>query len=64
MICTTMEGFHRPNRLLTYADRRLGRRNIDEITSHPVFNDVHWKNLSARKAVAFFPCVLSDSSIS
>lgn len=47
-ISTEYQDFLR--RLLTYADRRLGRRNIDEITSHPVFNDVHWKNLPALTA--------------
>ncbi|KAF8066601.1 kinase-like protein [Lyophyllum atratum] len=35
--------------LLTRADRRLGRRNIDEITNHPIFRNVDWDTLPTRK---------------
>lgn len=36
-------------RLLTQAEYRLGRRNIMEITDHPVFEDVNWGTIHTRE---------------
>jgi len=35
-------------RLLTPAKKRLGRRNVMEITDHPVFEGVDWISLPSR----------------
>ncbi|KAG6909772.1 hypothetical protein DXG01_015488 [Tephrocybe rancida] len=39
-------------RLLTRADRRLGRRDVQEITNHPVFFEVNWNDLPGQRAPA------------
>ncbi|KAG6888599.1 hypothetical protein C0995_007118 [Termitomyces sp. Mi166 len=36
--------------LLTSAEFRLGRKNVQEITDHPVFRGVDWTNLPAQQA--------------
>lgn len=36
--------------LLTRAEQRLGRRNIQEITNHSLFDEVNWDILSAQPA--------------
>ncbi|CAA7270531.1 unnamed protein product [Cyclocybe aegerita] len=41
---------HFLRRLLTNAERRLGRRNVMEITDHPVFVDVDWTTLPNQTA--------------
>ncbi|GLB40896.1 putative protein tyrosine kinase [Lyophyllum shimeji] len=38
--------------LLAPAERRLGRRNIQEITNHPIFRDVKWDTLRTQQAPA------------
>lgn len=38
------------SRLLTHAESRLGRRNIMEITDHPVFEGVDWTSLRSLQA--------------
>ena len=40
-------------RLLTGAKQRLGRRNVMEITDHPLFDGVNWRTLTNRKGVSF-----------
>ncbi|KAG6844754.1 hypothetical protein H0H87_003977 [Tephrocybe sp. NHM501043] len=39
-------------RLLTHADRRLGRRDVQEITNHSIFCEVDWNNLPNQQAPA------------
>ncbi|PPQ70142.1 hypothetical protein CVT25_005815 [Psilocybe cyanescens] len=41
---------HFLRRLLTHAKQRLGRRNVMEITDHPLFNGVNWSTLSNEPA--------------
>jgi serine/threonine protein kinase len=41
-------------RLLTNAKQRLGRRNVMEITDHPLFEGVDWRTLPTRKGYQFF----------
>ncbi|KAF8964501.1 kinase-like domain-containing protein [Flammula alnicola] len=41
---------HFLRRLLTHAKQRLGRRNVMEITDHPLFDGVDWTTLSTRSA--------------
>ena len=36
-------------RLLTDAEFRLGRRNVEEITNHPFFHGVDWHTLTQRE---------------
>ncbi|KAH9476305.1 Serine/threonine-protein kinase MRCK gamma [Psilocybe cubensis] len=43
---------HFLRRLLTHAKQRLGRRNVMEITDHPLFNGVNWTTLSTVPAPA------------
>lgn len=43
-------------RLLTNAEDRLGRRNIMEITDHPLFDGVDWTTLPNREASLIFHC--------
>ncbi|TFK19767.1 kinase-like protein [Coprinopsis marcescibilis] len=38
------------HRLLTDADKRLGRRNIMEITDHPFFHGINWSTLPSQSA--------------
>lgn len=42
-------------RLLTTAERRLGRRNIMEITDHPLFDGVDWTTLPIRNCCILWP---------
>ncbi|KAF9044129.1 kinase-like domain-containing protein [Panaeolus papilionaceus] len=41
---------HFLHRLLTNAKHRLGRRNVMEITDHPVFEAVNWRDLNLQPA--------------
>ncbi|KAF9472378.1 kinase-like protein [Pholiota conissans] len=41
---------HFLRRLLTHAKQRLGRRNVMEITDHPIFRDVNWIFLETQPA--------------
>ena len=43
---------HISNRLLTNAKQRLGRRNVMEITDHPLFDGVDWRTLPDRKVLS------------
>ncbi|KIM38504.1 hypothetical protein M413DRAFT_242464 [Hebeloma cylindrosporum] len=43
---------HFLRRLLTNAKQRLGRRNVMEITDHPLFDGVDWTKLISRPAPA------------
>ncbi|KAF9531501.1 kinase-like domain-containing protein [Crepidotus variabilis] len=37
-------------RLLTTANKRLGRRNVMEITDHPIFDGIDWRSLQSQTA--------------
>ncbi|KAG6836400.1 hypothetical protein H0H93_008443 [Arthromyces matolae] len=37
------------SKLLTSAERRLGRRDVQDITAHPLFHRVDWNNLDSCK---------------
>ncbi|KDR79474.1 hypothetical protein GALMADRAFT_243570 [Galerina marginata CBS 339.88] len=41
---------HFLHRLLTHAKQRLGRRNVMEITDHPLFEGIDWTTLSTQPA--------------
>lgn len=40
-------------RLLTSRERRLGRRDVLEITEHPFFKSTHWASVGTGNADSF-----------